>query len=677
MIFFEKAAASTDLHDDFVVFISQLRGAGINAVINKTQLPEGMSRSTQFDISPMLAPRDMGAGDHLVLLGADKIDAARAAAYRRLPENSVDGLTAIGPFPTLQSRISVRTRLSYVLYADPAIVDSSPWGGGLPVVSVNAGKGFRRSERSEVLLFSPPMDTADERAALQSWISTSQFSISILTTGKSKESWIADQGTATRIYHYSEMLPIEIAPMFDAVILFCPPKSSYRAKTLLANLSVSDVILIDCSLQHRTSLLDKRWISGPADVRSAYSWFAYEILPHAHLVRKEMSHLPKADVLDADAALMMMQIPSQRLRETSGPAQVTMMPTNGIGLGHAQRCSLVAGEIAKHNVAPVFAAFPSCMRMLQGYGFDVMPLVSRSPLHKQEHDNDALNRMRLRSLCAEQGTFVFDGGYVFDSVMRTIAEKRMRGIWIRRGMWQAGQSNAIALDREKIFHKVIVPSECFPELNESYSTGDHVETVGPVVQRVEMKSRNRTKLRKSLSAKFGDFDSLVVTMLGGGVAADRSQQLCAIAANLSGRPDVLHLVVTWPTATVPAALYGWGNTHVVKTHHASALVSVADLYISAVGYNSFHEAMYNKVPTIFMAQMNAFMDDQRTRAMAAVERGVADIVAPDEMSLLSHLITAHLDGTRGQEIRKAFSQIELPETGNAAAAKIIIGDVSS
>ena len=77
------------------------------------------------------------------------------------------------------------------------------------------------------------------------------------------------------------------------------------------------------------------------------------------------------------------------------------MPTNGIGLGHAQRCALIAARARpRRGSQPVFAAFPSCMRLIKSYGFDAMPLIGRSALHAQTHENDLANYLRLRALTA-------------------------------------------------------------------------------------------------------------------------------------------------------------------------------------------------------------------------------------------------------------------------------------
>jgi UDP-N-acetylglucosamine:LPS N-acetylglucosamine transferase len=231
----------------------------------------------------------------------------------------------------------------------------------------------------------------------------------------------------------------------------------------------------------------------------------------------------------------------------------------------------------------------------------------------------------------------------------------------------------VALEREKIFHRVIVPLEVFEELNDQYSAGTQVRAVNPIVQRLRMTVEQRERLRREIGEHFGvEFRHLAVTMLGGGVSADRSAQTAAVCALMAKRPDTLHLAVVWPTATIEPGTFNWPNTRVVKTHHASPLVAASDLYISAVGYNSFHEVIYNRVPTVFMAQMSAEQDDQHRRAMAAVARGLADIVAPTEMLSLRAKVIDFLDGGRSGELRDRLGGLDLPVPGNEEAARVVL-----
>jgi hypothetical protein len=349
-----------------------------------------------------------------------------------------------------------------------------------------------------------------------------------------------------------------------------------------------------------------------------------------------------------------------------------MMPTNGVGLGHAQRCLLIAEEIDRSRVAPVFAVFPSCAGLVKTYGFDAIPLVPRSALHAETHANDLPNYVRLRALAEDSGALVFDGGYVFDSVYRTILERRLRGVWIRRGLWQANQDNTTSLDREKAFERVVVPSEAFEELNVAYSHGDHVHRVGPIVRRDALDAVRRRTLRAQLAERYGStFERLVVTQLGGGVAADRGAQIQAICGTLERRSDVLHLVLSWPTAVVEPGWFRWRRSRVVRTHHAGVLAAAADLCLTAAGYNAFHEVLYGARAAIFVPQTGAFMDDQRARATAVHERGLAGFVEPHQLTTLEREIARHLDGGEGEAVRQRLRTLELPTPGNAHAAHLI------
>jgi UDP:flavonoid glycosyltransferase YjiC (YdhE family) len=156
-------------------------------------------------------------------------------------------------------------------------------------------------------------------------------------------------------------------------------------------------------------------------------------------------------------------------------------------------------------------------------------------------------------------------------------------------------------------------------------------------------------------------------MLGGGVAADRRAQVKTVCAHLENRSDVMHVLVVWPTATTDPSWFQYKNTRVVQSVHASALIPLADLFISAIGYNSFHEVIYGGVPTIFIPQMASFMDDQRARGQAAADREVAMMVEPWEFLTLTKRIDECLDG-HSEVLRKNLRSLHLPEPGARAAA---------
>ena len=135
------------------------------------------------------------------------------------------------------------------------------------------------------------------------------------------------------------------------------------------------------------------------------------------------------------------------------------------------------------------------------------------------------------------------------------------------------------------------------------------------------------------------------------------------------RKHVLHLVVVWPGATLQPAWFSWSNSRIVRTNRGAALVAAADLCVSAAGYNSFHEILYTGVPAVFVPQMTSFMDDQRARARAAAERGLAAVVEAGQLMTLEREISRLLDGET--EMARRLAALDLPAPGNAQAAALI------
>ena len=152
------------------------------------------------------------------------------------------------------------------------------------------------------------------------------------------------------------------------------------------------------------------------------------------------------------------------------------------------------------------------------------------------------------------------------------------------------------------------------------------------------------------------------------MAADRGAQTQALCGILERRPDTLHLVVVWPAGRQEPAWFGWDRTRVVATQHAGALVGAADLCVAAAGYNLFHEVLYGRTPTVFVPQMGPFMDDQRTRARAAADRGLAALVEPAELMRLDRTIARFLDAGEAEATQRRLAAADLPEPGNRDAA---------
>jgi hypothetical protein len=674
--------------EQLAVFVSQLNLLGVEAGIDIRAVPAGLHRTARFDIAPYLRDGPVEPEDRVALIAANQLGDARLIELRRLLGAERRECITFGRFEGRQKRIGVTAKLSYVFNQEPRVIDLAErgalgleLGGDCPVFGVPRLRAAAGG-RPRLLIAGPALDDPRQTAALSALALSRRIELAVLTDGEAKRSWLATRGTAIPVYNYGELLPVDLAERAD--ILAClQPLTSYRLQCLAANLAASGAALLDCTPGHAIAGTADAFVRAPSDL-AGFEWFlGAEVLPNLGELHAQVRTSAFAQASSGARVLKAIGEKADHRAEPGQPvavarraarprAKVVFMPTNGIGLGHAQRCSLVAAELDRRRLEPVFAAFPSCAGLIKAYGFDVMPLVQRSALHLRTYENDVANYVRLKALTAGARALVFDGGFVFDSVYRTIVENRLAGIWVRRGLWQAQQDNTVALDRAKVFSQVIVPTEAFDELNDPHPHSERLHRVGPIVQRHGLDAAKRESLRRELALRYGvSFDRLVVTQLGGGIAADRGPQIQALCGIMERRSDVLHLVLVWPTAVVEPGWLAWSRSRVVRTRHAGVLAAAADLCVSAAGYNSFHEALYGALPAIFVPQTGPGMDDQAARARAARARDLAELVEPQELMKLDSAVDRFLDGGEAAEVRRRLEAFDLPEPGNRSAAALI------
>ncbi|MGR3343240.1 MAG: glycosyltransferase, partial [Paracoccaceae bacterium] len=503
----------------------------------------------------------------------------------------------------------------------------------------------------------------------------SEFRLNVIISGKGKEQIKQSKYSNLLVYGLAELSTTTLANLADIAVFYGDGVPGERMATFALDLMRNSGLVIDCTGAATFAASGAPVLRGPEEIGALANYLESTVLINRKEIARQIKANPwlESNSIERLETALNLPAPKSAVRASKTLQRTLFYPTNGNGLGHAQRCSLIASQFQDAS-ACAFAAFPSCIPLINSKGFSCLPLVQKSEQHGESFANDLVNYLRLLRALQFGDRLVFDGGYVFDSIYRTIMEKSLSATWVRRGLWRAGQITDTSLDREKVFDQVIIPSEAFDEPNAAYTFGAHVHHVGPIIQQSERSSKDSKKLRKQLKTIFDrDFDELVVTMLGGGVAADRSAQMQTLCTILERRPKCLHLVVVWPGSKVAAGIFGWTNTQVVKTKNALALCQSADFVISAVGYNSYHEILYHDIPSILVPQTAPYMDDQERRARAASDRGLAETVLANEFLLLEREVSAFLDDGKAATIRKALKATTFVARGNKAAAEIIQG----
>lgn len=672
-----------------------LSEAGHPARVDAALAPDDLSRGQKYDLAVLGTGAGEGvdavegiSGDRIILLGAEHLSQPALDRLAGLTRPRADRqVTVIGRFTGPADRIAAQAKVAYVTGVEPRIVDlgqllGPPLLPGVLTPALCPRPRHRMRAHPPTLLVHARAETLAAPAMAQALsVLGHQPGLRLLVLPESggRDRLRGGPGESLPLADPMEFAAGGLAGIADAVAIFDLPSGDERLAALMACMIGRGRPVLDCTAVQALCASGAPVLRGPDDPAALWPYLERTVLPALEDIARFIAENPWTARHRIDRFLAAIGLEAAPANGTAGTAkaegrQVLFLPTNGVGLGHAQRCGLIAGAMTQRDGLS-FAAFPSCLPMLMDQGLDCLPLAAKSPDHADAYANDILTYRRLAQAMSPGGLLVFDGGFLFDSLIRLIAEKELRAIWIRRGLWQAGHLDdrrRAQRARESLFDRIIQPLEAFDELNEPVLYGGPVRAVGPVVQDARSSTADRVLVRRDLERRLGrPFRELVVTMLGAGHAADRTAQTLALCNLFERRPDCLHLVVTWPGSPTPPALFGWRNTRVVQTRRALGLMQAADLVVSASGYNSFHEILYHGVPAILIPQMAPFMDDQRRRALAAAGRDLAATVEPEALLRLEREVQAFLDDGKAAAIRARLAAHAFPQRGTAAAAALI------
>lgn len=685
MILVDSGTRDDRSFDGLIVLASQLAEAGYQVGIDQAILPEKLSTNQRYQVARLLVdPADHEISGILIAVtdGICSETLSTLRAYRVRPQLIV---AAVGRFDAAQDRIDCQLKLSYAIGRIPTIIDLADFGGktldpasvlplatGIPSV-------FRASDSMHDLCVVLPPDWSPDAAmlgALGTLRQSGRVRLRIMASGTFRDAVEASGHSGLPMTDYDEFLPGVLSRQTDLAVFFGDRPPIERMMLLARDMVRQGRIVIDSTTDAILARSAAPVLRGPVDLGMLYDYLRDVVWPNRDAILRKVATSAWKDgwTIERLAAAAGLAAPSVGITAKQATRPKTLfLPTNGVGLGHARRCLLIADAMTDQRDI-VFAAYPSCLPMIADRSYPALPLVQRSGLHVEPYANDIVNYLRLKDNLRNGDTLVFDGGYVFNSVHRTIVENELSAVWIRRGLWQPAHVTPAALRRESTFARIIVPDEAFDELNHDYTFGPNVHHVGPIVAEPSGKPADRLALRARLMETLGsNAGNLVVTMLGSGTVTERDAQTRYICHELERRGDCLNLVVIWPGSETQASLFHWKNTRVIQTRDALAFCQIADLVISATGYNSFHECLYSGIPTIFMPQVAPTADDQLQRARAASDRGLAETVLSSELMRLGREIRLFLDEGKAGDIREALAAHQFPLRGTAAAAVLIDG----
>lgn len=294
---------------------------------------------------------------------------------------------------------------------------------------------------------------------------------------------------------------------------------------------------------------------------------------------------------------------------------VIMITSNGVGAGHLIRASAIARRLKDVARPIIFSMAYSVVEVSNALDIECefIPGRDKGLMARRRWDNYL--RDRLIALIDETGAKVvtFDGVVPYPGILAAkLRRPAVSFIWIRRGMWQK-KPQGIALSlQSKLMDYVIEPGDVAREYDNG-PTKDRSEAVltSPVSLYDPEQSLTRSEARLKLGLNPDGISVLVQLGVG---EQDLNERVSAVLKGLSQWPEIQIVMAKEPRNQRGESLVPRGTSVKVIRHFPLAdVIHAFDAVVCAAGYNSVHEVIPAKVPTLLIAN-NRGTDDQLARA---------------------------------------------------------------
>jgi UDP:flavonoid glycosyltransferase YjiC (YdhE family) len=362
----------------------------------------------------------------------------------------------------------------------------------------------------------------------------------------------------------------------------------------------------------------------------------------------------------------------------SAPARarrrVLMLSPNGIGMGHLTRQLAVARRLDP-SIEPVFLTMSQAAAVVAEQGFHV----EHTPYHTAYDGDVAQWNRALTERLTEMISFLdarlvlFDGNVPYQGLVAAQQAHPERAfVWLRRGMWRPGAGREAAA-RTRHFDLVIEPGDFAGEddLGLTAQRRDEVVQVAPITLLDRVERLERTTARQRLGLRPDSIAVLVA--LGSGNNYDMASVRRQLLTHLLTVPDVEIVVAEWLIAQRSEALPE--GVKELRTFPHAAYLDAFDLAIAAVGYNTFHELLEARLPTVFVPNENPMMDEQERRALWAERHGVARCARAGDPYRLRWSVDRLLDPA--ERVRIARACAALPACDGAREAARLLEELTS
>lgn len=377
------------------------------------------------------------------------------------------------------------------------------------------------------------------------------------------------------------------------------------------------------------------------------------------------------------------------------PLPVVLVTSNGVGMGHLTR-QLTLALSAPEQLDPVLLSLSGALPTvrtavaagrlpeLHGVRTEYCPsrksgwLPKGGPARRLRDVHPAYGwepyfAHRLRALVAEAGArlVLFDGVVPYAGLRE--ARRALPGtafVWMRRGMWRAGVG-AEWLEHADLFDLVIEPGDfaAAGDVGLTAARRDAVQ-IAPISIADAIATHDRAEARRALGLD-PDRPALLLTP-GTGALEDVGSPVRVALEVLRERAPHWQVAVTSPAlATHGVGVDDEGVVLLTDTYPLARSLAAFDGAVSAAGYNSVHELLGARIPTVLVPGQSLGTDDQPGRAATLEADGACLTAPPGDPGAMRVAMGRLLDPDTAEGLRAACR--ELPDTtGGVDAARLLV-----
>ena len=317
---------------------------------------------------------------------------------------------------------------------------------------------------------------------------------------------------------------------------------------------------------------------------------------------------------------------------------VILFPTNGVGMGHMSRMIALAKSLQskKPSLEIVFFTTNYVIHHLYQNGFTCYHLPGRKKFSQ-------MTPSQWNSICEDKlsdvislhrpSVFVFDGSYPYRGMLNAIkGREEIHKVWVRR----SGRKDLFELPNDSLAHfdRLVIPDDYLElELEPKKATEMGVDQINFAPPMISV-SRNDLLPRGSLRGRLGiPKDALVcLVSLGAGVVNEIKDVRNFVVDSLTSRE--IYVIIADSMLNPTKVINGNKFLRYIKEYPLMHFRNCFDFSIISGGYNSIHEAVHLRLPSLILPNENTGSDDQLTRAIRASENGGFIVIEQEDYDLL-------------------------------------------